>query len=152
MTIELDKFDRAIIDALGIDARMTLAELSSRVGLSKSPCQTRIKRLESCGVIRGYTLLVDHAKLGMNHIAFTQVTLGDTRSNALAAFNEAVAKISAVEQCHMTASAFDYLLKVRTRDMEEYRMVLGESISSLPHVIQTSTFVVMECVKDTGIA
>ena len=148
--MELDRFDQAIIDALKQNARITLAELSTQVGLSKTPCQTRVKRLESQGIIKGYTALVDHAKLGLNHIAFAQVTLGDTRSSALSAFNAAVRKISAIEQCHMTAGTFDYLLKVRTRDMEEYRTVLGESISSLPHVIQTSTFVVMESVKETG--
>ena len=61
---------------------------------------------------------------------------------------EAVRGIVEVEQCHMIAGGFDYLLKVRTADMETYRAILGEKISSLPHVIQTSTFVVMESVKD----
>jgi Lrp/AsnC family transcriptional regulator, leucine-responsive regulatory protein len=148
--MELDKFDLVIIETLKQNARVTLTDLATVVGLSKTPCQTRMKRLESRGVIKGYTVLVDHAKLGSNHIAFAQVTLGDTRSSALSAFNEAVRKIPAVEQCHMTAGTFDYMLKVRTRNMEEYRTVLGESISSLPHVIQTSTFVVMESVKETG--
>ena len=83
--------------------------------------------------------------------AFAQVTLNDTSSNALAAFNHSVKQISAVEQCHMIAGNFDYLLKVRTRNMAEYRQVLGEQISALPHVLQTSTFVVMENVKDAGL-
>ncbi|HAP52091.1 MAG TPA: proline dehydrogenase transcriptional activator, partial [Marinobacter adhaerens] len=62
-----------------------------------------------------------------------------------------VQSVSAVEQCHMIAGNFDYLLKVRTRNMQEYRQVLGEEISALPHVLQTSTFVVMENVKDAGL-
>ena len=81
-------------------------------------------------------------------MAFVQVTLSDTRTQALNAFNEAVRQIPEVEQCHMTAANFDYLLKIRTSDMESYRTVLGEKISSLPHVTNTSTFVVMEDVKD----
>ena len=100
------------------------------------------------GYITGYTALVNQTKLGLAHIAFAQVTLNDTSSKALAAFNAAVKEISAVEQCHMMAANFDYLLKVRTRNMAEYRQVLGEQISNLPHVLQTSTFVVMENVKD----
>ncbi len=151
MTTELDKFDHSIIEELQRNARITVTELAAKVGLSKTPCQVRMKRLEHEGYLKGYTALVDHAKLGLNHIAFIQVTMNDTRSKSLAAFNRAVREIPAVEQCHMIASNADYLLKVRTRNMDEYRKVLGEQISSLPHVQQTSTFVVMENVKDTGI-
>ena len=79
---------------------------------------------------------------------FVQVSLSDTKTRALNAFNEAVRQIPEVEQCHMIAANFDYLLKVRTSDMESYRAVLGEKISALPYVTQTSTFVVMEDVKD----
>lgn len=110
-----------------------------------------MRRLEEQGYITGYTALINQTKLGQSHIAFAQVTLNDTSSNALAAFNHSVKQISAVEQCHMIAGNFDYLLKVRTRNMAEYRQVLGEQISALPHVLQTSTFVVMENVKDAGL-
>jgi Lrp/AsnC family transcriptional regulator, leucine-responsive regulatory protein len=111
----------------------------------------RMRKLEEQNYITGYTALVNHTKLGQNHIAFAEVKLNDTSSQALGAFNEAVTQISAVEQCHMIAGNFDYLLKVRTGDMAEYRRVLGEQISALPHVLQTSTFVVMENVKDVGL-
>ncbi|PPL18199.1 proline dehydrogenase transcriptional activator [Oceanisphaera arctica] len=147
----LDRADLQIIKELQEDARMTLTELASRVGLSKTPCQLRMRRLEEQGYITGYTALVDHGKLGLNHIAFVQVTLNDTSSKALTAFNKAVRKIGEVEQCHMIAGGYDYLLKVRTNDMVAYRMVLGEKLSTLPHVVQTSTFVVMESVKDIGL-
>ncbi len=130
---------------------MTVTELASRVGLSKTPCQLRMRRLEEQGYITGYTVLVDQNKLGLSHIAFVQVTLNDTSSKALTAFNKAVSKIGEVEQCHMIAGGFDYLLKVRTKDIVSYRMVLGEKLSTLPHVVQTSTFVVMESVKDIGL-
>jgi Lrp/AsnC family leucine-responsive transcriptional regulator len=78
------------------------------------------------------------------------VKLSDTRENALGEFNAAVRKIKEVEECHMIAGSFDYLLKVRTADIKKYRQVLGERISSLPHVASTSTFVVMQSVKDNG--
>lgn len=148
--VDLDRLDHAILTELQQNARITVTELASRVGLSKTPCQIRMKRLEEQGYILGYTALVDQTKLGLNHVAFAQVTLNDTSSKALNAFNKAVRKISAVEECHMIAANFDYQLKVRTRNMEEYRAVLGEQISSLPHVLQTSTFVVMESVRDAG--
>ena len=145
-----DRFDLAIIAELQRNARITITELASRVGLSKTPCQVRIRRLEKGGYILGYTTLIDKSKLGDKHIAFAQVTLNDTKTRALNAFNAAVRSVPEIEQCHMIAGGFDYLLKVRTADMESYRSILGEKISSLPHVVQTSTFVVMESVKDLG--
>ena len=144
----IDRIDQSILDVLENNARITLTELANRVGLSKTPCQVRMRRLEKNGYILGYRTLVNRAKLGVRHIAFVEVTLSDTRSGALKAFNQAVQSIVEVEQCHMIAGDFDYLLKIRTEDMDNYRVVLGEKISTLPHVKNTSTFVVMESVKD----
>lgn len=144
----LDRHDLAIIAALQKDGRSTITALANKVGLSSTPCQIRLKRLQDQGFITGYVALVNKTKLGLDHIAFVQVTLSSTSSKTLAAFNTAVSGVAEIEQCHMTAASFDYLLKVRTKDMASYRAVLGENISSLPHVVQTSTFVVMESVKD----
>ena len=96
----------------------------------------------------GASAVIDREKIGEGHVAFVQVKLSDTRSVALDAFNKGVRGVSEIEQCHMMAASFDYLLKVRTRDIASYRKVLGERISALPHVAQTSTFVAMETVKD----
>jgi Lrp/AsnC family leucine-responsive transcriptional regulator len=149
-TVDLDDFDRKIIAALRIDGRMSVTDLAQRIGLSKTPCQVRLRRLLDAGVIRGFTALVDPAKLGLDHVAFAEVKLSDTRESALGEFNAAVQRIPEVEECHMIASSFDYLLKVRTADIRRYRIVLGEKISALPHVASTSTFVTMETVKDPG--
>jgi Lrp/AsnC family leucine-responsive transcriptional regulator len=145
---ELDRFDRAIVAALVEDGRMTVTDLAARIGLSKTPTQARLRRLLADGVIRGFRAAVDPRALGLDHVAFTEVKLSDTREDALREFNAAVRRIAEVEECHMIASSFDYLLKVRTSDIRRYRLVLGERISSLPHVASTSTFVAMETVKD----
>ncbi|WBO21931.1 Lrp/AsnC family transcriptional regulator [Sphingomonas abietis] len=147
---QIDRFDRLILDALAEDGRMTVTELAQRVGLSKTPAQVRMRRLIAEGYILGFRAIVDPVKLGLDHIAFAEVKLSDTREAALREFNAAVRKIREVEECHMIASSFDYLLKVRTADIRRYRYVLGEKISSLPHVASTSTFVAMETVFDTG--
>ena len=127
---------------------MSITDLAGHVGLSKTPCQVRLKRMLKDGVILGFRAVVDPGVLGMNHVAFTEVKLSDTREKALLEFNAAVRKIPEVEECHMIASSFDYLLKVRTSDIRKYRLVLGEKISSLPHVSSTSTFVAMETVRE----
>ena len=148
----LDRFDRAILDVLAQDGRISITDLADRIGLSKSPTQARLRRLEASGVILGYRALLDPIRLGLDHVAFVEVRLSDTREQALRAFNAAVAEVPEIEQAHMIASNFDYLLKVRTQDMSRYRAFLGEVVSSLPHVASTSTFVAMEAVKENVIA
>jgi Lrp/AsnC family leucine-responsive transcriptional regulator len=146
--VDLDKFDEAILRVLAVEGRISATELARRIGLSKSPTQARMKRLEEAGVITGYRANLDPISMGLAHVAFVEVRLSDTREAALQAFNKAVMAVPEVEQCHMIASRFDYLLKVRTADIQDYRRVLAEHISALPHVAGTSTYVAMEAVKE----
>lgn len=150
--IELDRYDGAILRELSADGRMAMTELARRIGLTKTPTQARVRRLEEAGVIAGYRAMVNPIRMGLAHVAFVEVRLSDTREAALQAFNRAVRGLPEIEECHMMASSFDYLLKVRTGDITDYRRVLGERISTLPHVASTSTFVAMEAVKEAGMA
>ena len=150
MTIlsELDQIDVRIVEALVEDGRISVTDLSRKVGLSHSPCQLRMKRLIADGVIAGFRAVLNHSRIGLDHVAFTEVKLTNTSEDALRAFNEEVKKIPEVEECHMIAGRFDYLLKVRTHDIRRYRYVLGERISALPYVASTSTNVAMDTVLD----
>ncbi|MEX0281730.1 MAG: Lrp/AsnC family transcriptional regulator [Arenibacterium sp.] len=150
--IDLDSFDERILRILSGEGRLSIAELARRIGLSKSPTQARLRRLEADGVIKGYRALIDPIRLGLDHVAFVEVRLNDTREAALAAFNDAVSRVGEIEQVHLIAGNFDYLMKVRTRNMRDYRRVLAETISTLPHVSATSTYVAMQAVKEDGIA
>ncbi len=143
----LDQVDQAILSELSRDGRMSMTELAKRVGLSKTPVAARVRHLEEAGIITGYQARLSWQKLGLGHICFVEVRLNDTRQKALEAFNAAAAAIAEVEECHMIAGGFDYLLKVRTTDINDYRLVMGERISALPHVASTSTYVAMEAVK-----
>lgn len=147
---DLDRYDHAILRILSVDGRISATELARRIGLSKSPVQARLKRLEETGVITGYRAQLDPIRMGLAHVAFVEVRLSDTREAALQAFNRAVLAVPEIEECHMIASRFDYLLKVRTADIQDYRRVLAERISALPHVAQTSTYVAMESVREGG--
>ena len=151
MTIELDKIDHAILEALSKDGRISMTELATQVGLSKTPIIARVKRLESTGIITGYRAELSASKLGLEHVAFLEVKLADTRENALSAFNAAIRDIPEIEECHMIAGGFDYLVKVRTQDIREYRRVLSEKVSRLPHIASTSTYVSMESIRDRGL-
>jgi Lrp/AsnC family leucine-responsive transcriptional regulator len=148
--LELDKFDLAILRVISTNGRISLTELADQIGLSKSPTQTRLKRLEKDGYIRGYRAVLDPILLGMDHIAFVEVKLSDTRERALAEFNHAVKNIPEVEQVHLIAGNFDYLLKIRTHNMNDYRRVLAEKISTLPHLSNTATYVAMQAIVENA--
>lgn len=145
---DLDRIDRRILAALARDARLSMAALADVVGLSKTPVTARLKRLEAAGYIRGYYAALDAERLGLAQVAFVQVTLTETTAVALEAFNDAVRAAPGIESCHMIAGGFDYLLKIRTRDVAAYRRALTDVIAHLPHVSQTTTFMAMETVKD----
>lgn len=144
----LDRLDQAILEVLAEDGRISITELAARIGLSKSPTQARLRRLETTGVILGYRAMLDPVALGLDHVAFVEVRLSDTREAALRAFNTAVRTIPQIEQAHMIAGRYDYLLKVRSRDMADYRACLASVLSDLPYVEATSTYVAMEAVKE----
>lgn len=145
---KLDATDLRILQEVQRNGRITIAELSRRVNLTKTPCAERLRRMEKAGVISGYFARLDPSILDVAHLAMVQVQLKGTTSDELEAFNRAVARVPEIQSCHMIAGGYDYLLKVRTRDIESYRRVLGAVISRLPGVLQTHTYVVMETVKD----
>ncbi|MTJ03409.1 MAG: winged helix-turn-helix transcriptional regulator [Sediminimonas qiaohouensis] len=147
---QLDRIDRKILRVLSTDGRIAVTDLAKQVGLSKSPCQVRMKKLQAQGYIQGFRAVLNPEKLGLEHVTFVEVRLTDTTETALEDFNRAVMDVPEIEQCHMIAGSFDYLLKIRTTDIHSYRQTLGDTISNLPHVGSTSTHVSMQAVKDTA--
>lgn len=148
MTDQLDPTNRKILRELVANARIPISELARKVGLSKTPVALRIRQMEAMGLITGYRAILSPLKLGLTHVTFMQLRLSDTRQRALEQFNAEVRKIPEIEECYMIAGGFDYLLKVRSRDMVEFRQLMAERISSLPHVSATSSFVAMEAVVE----
>ena len=148
MAEQLDATDMKILNALLTDARLPMTELAKRVGLSKTPVALRIRKMEEMGLITGYRAILSPLKLGLTHVTYVEVRLSDTRENALTRFNDAVRAIPEVEECYMIAGGFDYLIKVRSKDMADYRRVMGEQISALPYVTGTSSYVAMEAVVE----
>ncbi|MCF8466168.1 MAG: Lrp/AsnC ligand binding domain-containing protein [Sneathiella sp.] len=145
---ELDRTDYRILREIQANGRISTVELSKRVNLTKTPCAERVKRLEKSGVIGGYFAKLDPKAVAAAHVVMVQVQLSGTTAAELEAFNAAVCRIPQIQSCMMVAGGFDYLLKVRTKDITAYRELLGNVISQLPSVLQTHTYVVMEVVKD----
>jgi len=145
----LDRTDLKILRLLQGNARMTNADLARSVNLSPTPCLERVRRLESEGYILDYVTLLNPQKLGAGVISFIQVLLDRTNPDVFKRFKEQVSLCPEVMECHMVAGGFDYLLKVRTRSMLEYRDFLGETLARMSDIKQTHTYVVMEEVKST---
>lgn len=147
----MDAIDRRLISEIQRRGRISIIDLAECIGLSKTPCQKRLRRLEELGVIRGYRADIDPEKVNCGYLVFVQVKLESTKTESLNRFNASVKAVPEIASCHMLSGGYDYLLKIRTRDMASYRELLGGVIAQLPSVAQTATFPVMEEVKDSAI-
>jgi len=143
----LDRTDFRILKILQKDGRITNVDLAEKIHLSPPPCLERVKRLEREGFIEKYVGILNPYKLNAGLLAFIQVTLHNTASQDLEEFNSAVASLEQVQECHMVSGGFDYLIKVRTSDMQSYRDFLGHELAAIPNVRETHTYVVMQEVK-----
>ncbi|MEO0452158.1 MAG: Lrp/AsnC ligand binding domain-containing protein [Pseudomonadota bacterium] len=148
MLEDLDEFDRKILRSVQSDGRLSISDLSEAVGLSKTPCLTRLRRLEARGYIERYKGVLSASKIRQDYVTFVQVKLEATTRRHLQAFSDAVQSVPQIQSCHMMSGGYDFLLKIRTRNMRTYRELLGDVVSELPGIAQTSTFPVMETVKD----
>ncbi len=145
---KLDAIDVAILDALQRDGRLPNVALARAVGLSPTPCAERVKALEAAGIIDGYHAHLDAGTIGLGLLVFIEIGIDRTSEDAFGQFRAAMLAIEQVEECHMVAGGFDYLLKVRVPDMAAYRRFLGDVLSKVPGIRETHTYAVMECVKD----
>jgi len=145
----LDRTDHKILRQLQANARISNADLARSINLSPTPCLERVRRLEADGYILDYVTLLNPQKLGAGVISFVQVLLDRTNPGVFNRFKDQVALCPEVMECHMVAGGFDYLLKVRTRSMLEYREFLGVTLAKMSDIKQTHTYVVMEEVKAT---
>lgn len=145
-----DQIDLDILATLQRDGRTTNVALARQVGLSATPCLERVKSLEADGLITGYKAQLSAPRLGLGITVFIEVLLERTSEQAFGAFREAVLQIPEIQQCHMVAGGFDYLLKVRVPDMAAYRAFLGEVLAKVPGIRETHSYTVMEEIKDSS--
>ena len=146
---QLDRIDRNIVRLLQRDARMAHTELARRVGLSTTPCKERVRRLEREGVIQHYQAVLDPAALDRALVVFVQIRLNRTSQDIFEQFTAAALDLPEVQECYLVSGNFDYLIKARVADMNAYRDLLGETLLTLPGVQESTSYVVMEQVKES---
>jgi Lrp/AsnC family leucine-responsive transcriptional regulator len=146
---ELKLIDKKILRELQKEGRITFSELANRVGLSTSPCLERVKRMEREGIIEGYTALLNPSYLAAGLVVFVQIRLSRTAQDIFEEFKAAAINLEEVQECYLVSGNFDYLIKARVADMDAYRKFLGETLLTLPGVQESTSYVVMEQVKET---
>lgn len=143
----MDALDRRIIQILGAEGRISMLDLSSRVGLSPTPIARRLRRLEDDGVISGYAALVDEAALGYVVSVFVSVKLDRQVDDALETFEAAVAGFPEVVDCWLMTGSRDYLLRVSTEGLNEYEQFLARRLTRVPGVASIESSIPLRRVK-----
>jgi Lrp/AsnC family transcriptional regulator, leucine-responsive regulatory protein len=146
----LDRVDIKILRELQTEGRLTNAELATRVNVSPATCHRRTQRLFESEFITGVRAEIAPAAVGLGALVMVGVVLDRSTPESFAAFENAVLELKEVLDCNLVAGDFDYLLKIRVRDMADFNKLHGQSLIALPGVRQTRTFFVMKEVKDNA--
>jgi DNA-binding Lrp family transcriptional regulator len=146
---DLDDRDRAILRALQKDGRLTNADLADKVGLSPSACLRRVKIMEEAGVIAGYAMLLDPAKVGLSAVAFVMISLDQQGRTALDAFEKAATKHPEIMECYLLAGTADYMVRVAYRDAAHFERLHADVLTQLPGVTRVQSIMTLRTVKKT---
>lgn len=146
----LDRTDRLILDALQKDGRLSNVALARQVNLTPTPCLERVRRLERDGYITGYHAILSPRLMEASLLVFVEISLLRNSPDAFREFRQHARRLSQILECHLVSGNFDYLIKARVKDMNEYRELLSEKILALPGVSNSRSYVVIEEVKETS--
>ena len=137
--VSFDRIDRRILAELQSEGRMTNVELAEHVGLTAPPCLRRVRALEENGAIEGYHASLNAARLGYTITVFAMVSLKSQAESDLRAFEEHVAALDPVRECHMLNGEIDFILKIVARDLQEFQSFLTSSLTTAPNVAGVKT-------------
>ena len=147
--MNVDKFDLAILKVLQEDARASLQVISARVGLSSTPCWARIKRMESEGVIQGYTVRVDPASIGLAETVIVQVTLESHTDETLYDFGKMLEQIPEVMEAYLVSGDYDYYIRIAVKDTRDYERLLRERLYRIPGIRHSKSSFVLRTLKES---
>jgi len=149
--MELDSFDIAILTVLRDDARASLQDISNKVGLSTTPCWNRVKKMETEGVIQGYTVRIDPAAIGFTETVIVQVTLESHNDETLYAFGKALGEIPEVLEAFLISGDYDYYIRIAVRDTRDYERLLREKLYRIPGIRHSKSSFVLRRLKESEI-
>jgi Lrp/AsnC family leucine-responsive transcriptional regulator len=146
--VNLDKFDLQILRLLRSDGRLSVQALAEAIGLSPTPTARRLKRLEECGIIKGYSALIDESALGFDVTVFVSVQLDRQVDNALAQFEAAIKTFPEVVDCWLMTGNRDYLIRVVTRDLRDFEHFLVGRLTKVPGVANIESSIPLRRIKE----
>lgn len=150
--MQIDRYDRRILEELQRDGRISNQDLAERIGLSPSPCLRRVRALEEAGIILGYRALLDAQKLGLSLMALIQISMDRHTPERFANFETRISELPQVLECLLiTGQDADYLLKVVVENMDAYQDFLLNRITRIAGVTGVHSSFVMRRVIDTGV-
>jgi Lrp/AsnC family transcriptional regulator, leucine-responsive regulatory protein len=147
--MDLDRYDRAIVNLLQADARISNARLAEKVSLSESACLRRVRALEESGLIQGYTALIDQQKAGYPVNVFVNITLDRQSQSGLEAFESEVKGIPEVMECYLMTGEHDYFLRLVVADLADFERVHSQHLTRLPSVARVQSSFAMRTVTRT---
>ncbi|MBS7780048.1 Lrp/AsnC family transcriptional regulator [Acidovorax sp. CCYZU-2555] len=146
-----DAIDLAILRVLQDDSRKTLQEIGALVGLSATSCWTRIKKLESQGVIKRYTVDLDPAKLGYHDVVIVQLTLESHTDETLYEFGRVLATIPEIQEAYLVSGDYDYYIRIAVRDTRDYERLLREKLYKIPGIRHSKSSFVLRVLKEATV-
>jgi Lrp/AsnC family leucine-responsive transcriptional regulator len=147
LVADLDDIDKRIVAALQAEGRLPIVDLADKVGLSATPCQRRVKRLEEEGVITRYAALVSPAALGMGLQALVEITLDDHSEKTVEAFEAAIRARPEVVACYAVTGDMDFLVHVFAPDLAAFSEFAMKALLRMPGVKGTHSSFIMQAVK-----
>jgi DNA-binding Lrp family transcriptional regulator len=144
----IDETDRIVLKSLQDEGRLTNVELATRAGLTAPPTLRRVRALETAGIIRGYHADLNPEALGYSIMVFAMVSLKSQAENDLRAFEEHVAQLPPVRECHMLNGEIDFILKIVAHDLQEFQRFLTAHLTSAPNVEHVKTSLTIRTSKN----
>jgi Lrp/AsnC family leucine-responsive transcriptional regulator len=145
--MKLDRLDRAILQVLQHEGRISNAALAERVNLSESATLRRVRQLEESGLIEGYTARINQQKAGCPVSVFISITLDRQDETDLRKFEEAVRKIPEVMECYLMTGDYDYLLRVVVADTQDFERLHSKHLTRLPGVARVHSSFALRTVQ-----
>lgn len=144
--VNLDGFDRKLLNLLQRQGRASYVEMGQAVNLSESACLRRVRALEESGVIGRYAAVIDERAVGLPLSVFVTVTLSSQAEASLSAFEKAIAKVREVAECYLMTGGSDYLLRLVVRDVDDLERVHAQELTRIPGVVRVSSSIAMRTV------
>lgn len=144
---DLDKIDCEILTLLQQDSGMSVKEIAQKVGLSATPTYERIKFMETSGIIKHYSAILDRDKIGLKLVAYCNITLKEQSGKALADFEKATAKLPEIMEVISLSGRYDYMLKIVANDITSYNEFVVSKLSNIPNIGQYHSNIVMSMPK-----